>query len=50
MAGIHGNVYDCFIAHAGIFDEKYMYYETEELWSRNISMAGYTFVESNLGG
>lgn len=40
MAGIHGNVYDCFIAHAGIFDEKYMYYETEELWFANFDNGG----------
>lgn len=40
MAGIHGDVYDCFIAHAGIFDEKYMYYETEELWFPNFDNGG----------
>ncbi len=32
LAGIHGDLYDCFIAHAGIFDERYMYYTTEEMW------------------
>ena len=42
MAGIHGNVYDCFIAHAGIFDEKYMYYETEEMWFPNWDNGGLT--------
>ncbi len=40
MAGIHGDVYDCFIAHAGIFDEKYMYYETEEMWFPNFDNGG----------
>ena len=40
MAGIHGDVYDCFIAHAGIFDEKYMYYETEEMWFPNWDNGG----------
>lgn len=40
MAGIHGKVYDCFIAHAGIFDEKYMYYETEEMWFPNFDNGG----------
>ena len=40
MAGIHGNVYECFIAHAGIFDEKYMYYETEEMWFPNFDNGG----------
>ena len=32
LAGIHEDLYDCFIAHAGIFDERYMYYTTEEMW------------------
>ena len=40
MAGIHGDTYDCFIAHAGIFDEKYMYYETEEMWFPNFDNGG----------
>ena len=40
MAGIHGDVFDCFIAHAGIFDEKYMYYETEEMWFPNFDNGG----------
>ena len=40
MAGIHGNTYDCFIAHAGIFDETYMYYETEEMWFPNFDNGG----------
>ncbi len=42
MAGIHGDTYDCFIAHAGIFDEKYMYYETEEMWFPNWDNGGLT--------
>lgn len=40
LAGIHENVFDCFIAHAGIFDEKYMYYETEEMWFPNWDNGG----------
>ena len=40
MAGIHGNTFDCFIAHAGIFDETYMYYETEEMWFPNFDNGG----------
>ncbi len=32
LAGIHGDLYDCFIAHAGIFDEAELYYTTEEMW------------------
>jgi dipeptidyl aminopeptidase/acylaminoacyl peptidase len=42
MAGIHGNTYDCFVAHAGIFDEKYMYGETEEMWFPNWDNGGLT--------
>jgi len=52
MAGIHGNVYDCFIAHAGIFDEKYMYYETEEMWFPNWDNGGleeYAYVPGEMG-
>ena len=30
--GIHGDVFDCFISHAGIFDEAGLYYTTEEMW------------------
>ena len=40
LAGIHGNTFDCFIAHAGIFDETYMYYETEEMWFPNFDNGG----------
>ena len=32
LSGIHKDVFDCFIAHAGIFNEEQMYYTTEELW------------------
>ena len=32
LAGVHENLYDCFIAHAGIFDEAELYYTTEEMW------------------
>ena len=49
MAGIHGDVYDCFIAHAGIFDEKYMYYETEEMWFPNWDNGGLTEAEFTPG-
>lgn len=52
LAGVHGNVYDCFIAHAGIFDEKYMYYETEELWFPNWDNGGlseYAYQEGQVG-
>ncbi|MCI1785008.1 MAG: prolyl oligopeptidase family serine peptidase [Bacteroidales bacterium] len=40
LAGIHGNVFDCFIAHAGIFDESHMYLTTEEMWFPNWDNGG----------
>ena len=32
LCGVHGNTYDAFIAHAGIFNQEQMYMETEEMW------------------
>ncbi|MBR6416125.1 MAG: S9 family peptidase [Bacteroidales bacterium] len=49
LAGIHGDTYDCFIAHAGIFDEKYMYYETEEMWFPNWDNGGLSEYEYTPG-
>ena len=40
LAGIHGDVYDCFIAHAGIFNEEHMYMTTEEMWFPNWDNGG----------
>ena len=40
LAGIHGDVFDAFIAHAGIFDEKYMWFTTEEMWFPNWDNGG----------
>jgi len=40
MMGIHGDLYDCFISHAGIFDEKMMWYTTEESWFANWDNGG----------
>ena len=40
MMGIHGDLYDCFISHAGIFDEKMMWYTTEEAWFGNWDNGG----------
>ena len=40
MMGIHGDLYDCFISHAGIFDEKIMWYTTEEAWFGNWDNGG----------
>ena len=40
LAGIHGDLYDCFIAHAGIFNEEHMYMTTEEMWFPNWDNGG----------
>ena len=40
MMGIHGDLYDCFISHAGIFDERIMWYTTEEAWFGNWDAGG----------
>ena len=40
LAGIHGDVFDCFIAHAGIFNEEHMYFTTEEMWFPNWDNGG----------
>ena len=40
LAGIHGDTYDCFIAHAGIFNEEHMYMTTEEMWFPNWDNGG----------
>lgn len=40
LAGIHGDTYDCFIAHAGIFNEEHMYLTTEEMWFPNWDNGG----------
>jgi len=40
LAGIHKDVYDCFIAHAGIFNELHMYLTTEEMWFPNWDNGG----------
>jgi len=40
LAGIHGDVFDCFISHAGIFNEEHMYMTTEEMWFPNWDNGG----------
>ena len=40
LCGIHGDVFDAFIAHAGIFNEEHMYMTTEELWFPNFDNGG----------
>ena len=42
LEGLHGDLYDCFIAHAGIFDETQMWYTTEEMWFANWDNGGLT--------
>lgn len=40
MMGLHGDLFSCFISHAGIFDEKAMWYTTEESWFANWDNGG----------
>ena len=42
LEGLHGDLYDCFIAHAGIFDEKQLWFSTEEMWFANWDNGGLT--------
>lgn len=53
LAGIHQDVYDCFIAHAGIFNEEHMYMATEEMWFPNWDNGGipheYAFTPGQTG-
>ena len=42
LMGMHGDLYDCFIAHAGIFSEKMLWYTTEEAWFGNWDNGGLT--------
>ena len=53
LAGIHKNMYNCFIAHAGIFNEEHMYMTTEEMWFPNWDNGGiplqYAYTEGQMG-
>ena len=53
LAGIHGDVFDAFIAHAGIFNEEHMYMTTEEMWFPNWDNGGipveYAYEEGQTG-
>ena len=42
LEGLHGDLYDCFIAHAGIFNEKQLWFTTEEMWFANWDNGGLT--------
>lgn len=46
------NLFDCFIAHAGIFNEEQMYYTTEEMWFPNFDNGGlreYAYEPNQMG-
>ena len=52
LEGLHGDLYDCFIAHAGIFDEKALWFTTEEMWFANWDNGGlteYSYTEGQMG-
>ena len=52
LEGLHDNLYDCFIAHAGIFDERSMWFTTEEMWFANWDNGGlseYSYTEGEIG-
>ncbi len=40
LCGVHGDVFDAFIAHAGIFNQEHMYMTTEESWFPNFDNGG----------
>ncbi len=40
LCGVHGDVFDAFIAHAGIFNQEHMYMTTEEMWFPNWDNGG----------
>ncbi len=40
LCGVHGDTFDAFIAHAGIFNEEHMYMTTEEMWFPNFDNGG----------
>ena len=45
LMGIHGDVFDCFVAHAGIFDEAELWFTTEEMWFPNFDNGGLQIAE-----
>ena len=48
LCGTHGDVFDAFIAHAGIFNEEHMYMTTEEMWFPNFDNGGLHEAEIDL--
>ena len=51
LCGTHGDVFDAFIAHAGIFNEEHMYMTTEEMWFPNFDNGGLheTVIDTRVG-
>ena len=52
LEGMHGDLFDCFIAHAGIFNEKQLWYTTEEMWFANWDNGGlteYAYTDGQVG-
>lgn len=52
LEGMHGDLYDCFIAHAGIFNERQMWFTTEEMWFANWDNGGlreYAYTQGEIG-
>lgn len=52
LEGLHGDLYDCFVSHAGIFDEKGLWYTTEEMWFANFDNGGlmeYAYIPGQQG-
>ena len=49
LEGMHGDLFDCFISHAGIFSEKQLWYTTEEMWFANWDNGGLTEYEYTEG-
>ena len=51
LCGTHGDVFDAFIAHAGIFNEEHMYMTTEEMWFPNFDNGGLheTMIDPRVG-
>ncbi|MBQ0115056.1 MAG: S9 family peptidase [Bacteroidales bacterium] len=48
LAGNHDNRFACFLAHAGIFDLRAQYLETEEMWFVNWDLGGAFWDKSNV--
>ena len=40
LSGVHGDIFDAFVAHAGIFNQEQMYMTTEEMWFPNWDNGG----------